>query len=197
MARYRKLGHRAVHGDAADAVAARFGEPQRAVAHRDRQRFGARRDAVAIFGDAAVRRDFRDAVGVALGEPDIAVRAEDHAVGADARGKREFRDVAARREAADLVSGFFGEPQIAVAAERDADRRRIFGRHGKFRERAAVGIEATDLRRAALGEPQRAVRPLDRDIGLAVSGGNFVRADGDASGLPRRCANRSRCANRR
>ena len=34
----RKLGHLAVHGDAADAIARGFGKPQRAVAHRDGER---------------------------------------------------------------------------------------------------------------------------------------------------------------
>ena len=92
-------------------------------------------------------------------------------------GSANSADVAARRDAADLVGGLLGEPQIAVAAGGDADRRRILSRQRELRERAAVRIEAADLGRAAFAEPQRAVRPLDRDIGLGAGARNPMLAD--------------------
>ena len=152
---------------------------KRAVAHHDRQRFCARRNAVGKFADPAVRRDAADAADFGLGKPDIAVGTEDHAVRPGIRRRQgEFRDVAARRDAADLVGGFFRKPQIAVAAHGDADRRCVRGRQVELAEGTAIRIEPADLRRAALAEPQSAVRSLDRDIGLAAGARNPVLADG-------------------
>ncbi len=68
----------------------------RAVALRDRERPGARRNAFGEFGDLAVRRDAADPAYVGFGEPHIAVRADERAVRARIRGRKiEQGDVAA------------------------------------------------------------------------------------------------------
>ena len=97
----------------------------------------------------------------------------------------------AGRHAADLVGLLLCEPQIAVAAERDADRRCAGRRQGKFFEGALTRIEAADLGRAALAEPQIAIRPLDADIGRAIGARNPMFAD---EHRVRRAAARGRCS---
>ncbi len=199
MARDRKLRHLAVGGDAADAIAGGFAEPQRAVAHCDRQRLCSGSDAIGKFGDPPVGRDAGDAADFSLGEPDIAVGAEHHAVRPGVRRRqRELRDLAAHGDAADLVGALLRKPHRAVAADRDADRRRIRRRQGEFSKRAAVRIETADLRCAALAEPQRAVRALHGNVRLAAGARNLVLANGDSQTLlrllPRRRVRKRRIA---
>src|SRR5580704_5915165 len=65
VARYRKFRDLAIHGHAADAIAGGLAEPQRTIAHRDRQRLCARRDTVGEFADAPIGRDAADAAHLA------------------------------------------------------------------------------------------------------------------------------------
>src|SRR6185369_16461935 len=58
--RDRKLSDLAVDRQAADVVTGSLAEPQRAVAHHDRQRLAAWRNAVLELGEFSLRRDAAD-----------------------------------------------------------------------------------------------------------------------------------------
>ena len=132
----------------------------------------------AEFGDAAVARHSRYTISLTLGEPDIAVRPENDAVGTGFHGRHgELGDRPVQGDASDAVAFLLGEPEIAVAADRNTDWHAAGGGKGEFAERAGIGIEAADFRRAVLTEPQIAVTPFDGNVGLAVGRRNPVLAD--------------------